>query len=383
MKVLHVTEAVTEGVARHIEELVQGLSAQGVTSSVLCPGDRADARLMAFLAKSDVTYEAVNIAHWPHPTDLAAIRRLRHRVRDDRFDVVHAHSSKAGLIVRLARAHDWPPIVYSPHGMMGLDPTLASPLRASTLWLERLLLSRCDALVAVSPTEQLRMAELGLHGSRCHVVPLGQNSQPILTRSAARRHLGLAHNEFSIGLVGRLTSVKRPGLALEALEHLEVPVRLFIVGDGPLRNRLEERAHGLNGRHRVTFLGRVDARRIIPALDCLVHPSESESFGLVLLEAAVAGVPTVSGDVGIARTACALAGQGFAIDVVNAEQLAAAVGRIRQSSRLDGKRVAGAERVQAEFTPDAMATRMVSLYATVCARSQRDRRRGMSSVRAT
>lgn len=115
-------------------------------------------------------------------------------------------------------------------------------------------------------------------------------------RRRAREALGLSPEERAAGFVGRLDQAKDPLLALEAFALLsrELPeARLLVVGEGPLREEVEEWVAALGLSRKVRFLGEREARPIMPALDALLLTSAYEGMPYVLLEALTLGVPVV------------------------------------------------------------------------------------------
>lgn len=119
-----------------------------------------------------------------------------------------------------------------------------------------------------------------------------------VSRTVARRHLGIEGEELVVGVLGRLHRKKNTMLAVEGFgefrQSFEHPARLLVVGDGPLRPRLERKAAELNLP--ATFTGFVaDATRYLKAFDILLFPaSNAEAFGMVALEAMLAEVPVVA-----------------------------------------------------------------------------------------
>jgi len=117
-----------------------------------------------------------------------------------------------------------------------------------------------------------------------------------------RASLGAANGELVIGSVGCLAARKDYGTLLEALATLERSGRRFhaaLVGDGPEREALEQRARELGVSARTTFLGeRADVERLLPAMDVFVLSSREEGIPNALLEAMAAGRPSVATAVG-------------------------------------------------------------------------------------
>jgi glycosyltransferase involved in cell wall biosynthesis len=120
---------------------------------------------------------------------------------------------------------------------------------------------------------------------------------PLATAAAAPG----GQERFVIGYVGQLIERKRVDLLLDAAAQLEAsrPVRLVVVGDGPLRASLERRARRMPEHVEIRWEGvreSADARRLIAGMDCLVLPSRHDGWGAVVSEALLAGVPAVCSD---------------------------------------------------------------------------------------
>lgn len=119
-------------------------------------------------------------------------------------------------------------------------------------------------------------------------------------RATMRAELGLDEDDLAVLFVGKLMARKRPGDLLAALERLpELPptpkrIKLLFAGDGELRAELEAAA----ARHKlpVHFLGFINIDtlpRYYCAADVLAHPAEIETFGVIVIEAAILGLPLV------------------------------------------------------------------------------------------
>lgn len=140
----------------------------------------------------------------------------------------------------------------------------------------------------------------------------------------------------SVVTVGRLRRTKGTDLAIRAVAELgDVPLRMRIVGEGPMRSRLEalSRQLGLSGR--VEFLGsRDDVPSILADADVLLHTSGSEGFGLVVLEAMAAGVPVVCTDLPAVREITGPACEGAILCPPRVEEYASVLRRLLESPSL-------------------------------------------------
>jgi glycosyltransferase involved in cell wall biosynthesis len=262
------------------DETTLDLAAAGIPECRLAEVGRAPAGLEGFCVLPCLGRRIGALA------DLRALAALRRLLRRFDPDVVHTHTSKAGLLGRLAapagavRAHTF-------HGLVLRD--YAGPLRsAAAAFVERRLARRSELLFAVSASCRRELAEHGI-GAPVAVVPPAVRTAAFAgaDRAACRARLGGGRGP-AIGFVGRLVPIKRPGLFV-ALARALPQVEAFVIGDGPLRGALERDAPP-----NLRWLGaRADAADLLPGLDLLVLPSRREGFPVAAVEAAAAGIRTV------------------------------------------------------------------------------------------
>ena len=229
---------------------------------------------------------------------LAAIRALKKIAASRDFALVIAHRSKPTYIACLATKLP----VISVHHAFG-DFKRTSRRWFATCFQKRLaLLAVSDAVrddirrrLPQWPTEKIET----LHNR----LDVAAAQEGIVPGDAARDALGLPRNVPVIGNVGRLHPDKDQATLLAgfaaALPKLPDSAQLAIAGSGPLEAALKKQATKLNIADRVHFLGQVaDVRRFFSAFDLFVLSSDHEPFGMVLLEAIVAGVPVMATDCG-------------------------------------------------------------------------------------
>jgi glycosyltransferase involved in cell wall biosynthesis len=247
--------------------------------------------------------------------DWCCYRALRGLIREVQPDVVHTHSSKAGIVGRAAAwkeggKHGRRSVVHTVHGL-GFNDRQRPIVRRLYVGLERYAAKRCHRLIAITPQmidafEQHRIATR----DRFTVVPSGVQldrfgPSPAGTREQVRDRYAIPQDAFVVGLLGRLDALKGqrdlidiyPRLA-ERLQkkHPSRPVHLLFIGDGFDRANVERAIAkaGLAGRATITGLVPYDqVARVLSAVDVSVLPSYQEGQSRTLVESLLCGVPVV------------------------------------------------------------------------------------------
>lgn len=308
--------------------------------------------------------------------DAKAFASIVRVMRRGRFDVVHTHISKSGLLGRLAARRAGVPVtVHTYHGVPGeLVGRGVSPrvLRSCECRCARVT----DGCIAISRgvATELETAGIARPGT-CTVIRNGIDLEACRKASTGARPAQMPPAPV-IGTVGSLTPEKGTEVLLRAAAVLcraHRDLRVCIVGDGPRREALESLARGLRIAERVTFAGVVDnALPWIAAFDVFVLPSRSEGMGLTLIEAMALGCPIVATEVGGVREAVGDA--GLLVASHDPEELAAAVGRVLTGSGLRRRLVEAGHSRSRGFTLAEMAARTGELYESLLMRKTGRRR---------
>jgi glycosyltransferase involved in cell wall biosynthesis len=297
MKVLHVSQPVTEGVANWVAELVGDQVGRGYETVVACPGGSPLAERVSGLGAVQRDWDATRS---PGPSVPGEVRRLGRIIDEVEPDLVHLHSSKAGLAGRLA-LRGRRPTVFQPHGWSFQATT--GPLKQATVRWERFGSRWADRILCVSEGEADEAAAIGIRRDRLAVVSNGVDPSrwPVVTadsRTAARERLGVDADALVVVNVGRLSRQKGQDLLLAAWPTVRDAVegaRLYLVGDGPDREALAA-VIGTEADVVLAGLSR-DVPAWVAAADVVVMPSRWEGMSLFVLEAAAAGSSMVVTDV--------------------------------------------------------------------------------------
>ena len=306
--------------------------------------------------------------------DLRALRSITRLLVDGRFDVVHAHTSKAGFVGRMAAARAGVPrVIYTPHGSIFLPGSSIPGVPGSGILRRVLLLAERRAgrhthlLTALSRQEMELARSLGLIApGRVQVIPNGievdRYALPAGRRSTERRRLSIAEDDLLVVAAGRLTAEKGHAVLLESAARLrrEFPsLKLAIFGEGPLREDLARRSAALvPGALLPGFTE--DLPAALSAADVFAHPALYEGFGLAPLEAMAAGLPVAASSVGGLPELISTEVDGLLVPPGDPEALATALRRLLASRELR-ERLGGRARARAR---DFSRERMVAAYAT-------------------
>lgn len=241
-------------------------------------------------------------------SDLSAFFELLSIFRNERPDVVHLNSAKAGgvgaLAARLARV---PKIIFTAHGWAFNEERsrLQHFIIKFFSWITVLLSHKT---IAVSDAVKNDARNWPLMSNKIIVIKNGIKEPEFYTKDDAREKLfALADTQptpdaFIIGTIAELHKSKGLQYAIEAFAKLaqkDPNMRYFVLGSGDEKERLDGLVKHYGLQERVFLLGFVeDAARFLMAFDVFILPSITEALGLVLLEAGHAGLPVVASNVG-------------------------------------------------------------------------------------
>lgn len=373
--VLHVTQPVDGGVGRVVFDVADGQQQLGLRVTVASPAGWLPEQLRT----RDVPWVQWNAVRAPGADLVGELRRFAAVVRAVRPDVVHLHSSKAGLVGRL-HLRGSRPTLFTPHGWSW--QAVAGPVARATIAWERYALRWTSLLVCVSDAEVAAGRERGVSPRRDRapvVVRPGVDLSvfrpaDVGEQARTRARFGIGERERVALCVGRLNEQKGQAVLVAGWPRVVAQVsqaRLVLVGEGPLRDDLEASVRRLGIADNVSFVPpNDDIADWYRAADVVVVASRhGEAMPLTPLEAAACGRPVVATDVaGIRESVSPDVGAVVAPD--DAERLAEAVARRLADPALaeqEGQR----SRVRAERLFDARdATRRLAELTVTVAQSQ-------------
>ncbi len=326
-----------------------------------------------------------NLVRSPHPWhDWMAYREIKKLCRDLKPDVVHTHSSKAGIIGRAAawkiksrnskpENRNSPLVVHTIHGLP-FHPYQNAAINRLWITLERYAAKRCDAIICVADamTRQALTAKVGtpkLFSTIYSGMEVEPFIHPGLSREQVRTQLHIPTTAFVFGTIARLQPLKGHDdlLTISGDLFAKIPnAHLLWIGDGIYRPRFEEILKTKGWTDRVTLTGLVpptEVPRLLPAMNALVHPSYREGLARALPQALLGKIPVISYDCDGAAEVCIEGKTGFLVKTGDVPGLGAAM--IRMAGDIPAAQAMGAfgqTFCLKHFSSEMMVEQIESLY---------------------
>lgn len=370
VRILHVLEPSDGGVAKHVRDLSRAQLAGGhrVEAIVAREGPLGDQLCELGVGVARIAFRPEMVSP---KADTRASRSLVRLLARRRWDIVHTHGNKAGVLARpLAHALRMP-VVHSPHSYAYLSqrqrprPGMEAR-RALTLNIERALAPCSDPIVFPSDYDRDEAVREGIAAPRRMVVvhngvELAAGARPDPGLAAFRGHGPL------VGFLARLHEGKRPLDFVDAVASLldtGVALKAVIVGTGPLEQAVRARiaAGGLEDHVALhPFEGAVEPA--LAAFDVYVLPSLWEGLPIGLVEAMAASLPVVATEVGGVPEALAHETTGFLVPPRDTGALASAIERLVRDPELRSRMgEAGRNRQRERFSLKAMLAGTEAAY---------------------
>ena len=354
--VLHISQPVDGGVPKLLLDLARDQVGRGWQVVVAAPSGLA--RAARARGAEAVEWRS---SRSPNVETVREARALGRQIREIDPDLVHLHSSKAGLAGRLA-LRGTRPTVFQPHAW-SFDAVDGPIGTAAAAW-ERFAARWAHAIVCVSESERERGLRAGVRGNY-RVIPLGLDLDewPLpgeQERHRARERLGLDAAPLAV-CIGRLSRQKGQDVLVEAWPRVAARLpaaRLVLVGDGPEYEQLAARAPSS-----VQLAGhRDDTREWIVAADVVVVAARWEGLSYVMLEALATGRSVAATDVGGAREALG-EDAGVIVPIEDGSALVDAVAeRLLDPNLARAEGEAGRRRAERLFGLDRTARQAAELY---------------------
>lgn len=307
-------------------------------------------------------------------SDLVAFWKLYRLIKKDRYHIVHTHSSKAGVLGRLAA---WlagtPIIVHTLHSLVFHD---YQPWIINRAWwaMKKICAPITDYFISVSEVIMEKAIAAGIAKSeKFRTIYSGMELDWFLNAKfdtdKVKREFDIPFDSPVVGKIARLFPLKGHDQLMDAAPEIvkRVPnVRFFLIGDGILLEHLQDRARKYGILDNFVFAGLIDRERIpemISAMDVVVHTSLREGLARVLPQSLAMGKPCVSFDIDGAREVVINDFTGYLVKAFDSKGVADGIARLIEDAELRKKFGENGKRhVDPRFRAEKMVADISEVY---------------------
>jgi glycosyltransferase involved in cell wall biosynthesis len=311
------------------------------------------------------------VSHTPltcrHKLDLGAQQRIRGKLRDTRFDIVHAYTSRnLANVIGACRGVQPPPEIVGYRGSINRLRVL-DPANWMTFWHPRVA-----KIICVCQATERALIESRISDTKVETVWEGCEANSLLPESDCNRaQFGIPEDAFVVGTVANMRPVKGVDLLLRAAQQLadKRDIYWLLIGD-VLDSRIAQLAADTRIADRVILAGpRQQGGRFVGLFDVYAAPSRMEGLSMSIMEAMTKQACCVVSDVGGNVELIRHEREGLVVPTEDSAELARALLRLHDEPSLRKRLAANAyRRVTTEFTISAWTQRLVGLYRNVATR---------------
>jgi glycosyltransferase involved in cell wall biosynthesis len=304
IKILFILEATSGGTQKHVFDIARKIDKSEFKIDLIYSTKRN--KNFAPLSKDifNNTY-GLPISRTGSFSDIRNILNIKKLIKENDYDIVHCHSTKAGFVGRLAAyLSKHPNVVYSPHGFMFCD-TRIKLRRLLYLNLEKYLGYITNKIIAVSGSERdLALQHKIVPNEK--IITLYNSIDPVdfddhVYINKVEEKLHEKNEDIILGTVGRLYYQKDPVTLIKSFKIINnhfPNTKLVFVGDGPLLNKCQRLINELKLQDRIQLVGfQKNSKMYYKSFDIFVLSSHYEGLPYSLLEAMIMGIPCVGTDV--------------------------------------------------------------------------------------
>jgi len=322
MKVLHlISGGETGGSKNHLLSLLKNLKETEVLLGVFQEGKLSEeARQMGI---------PVIVYGQSSRYDFSVISKIKQTIKDNQISIVHTHGPRANLFtyfVRQTTPFKWISTIHSDPSQDFIKGGIKGKIFTT---INMTVIKKIDHFFAVSERFKQMLVGFGLPAQKITTVYNGISFDEQLECKLSREELKLKDDDFIICMVARLHPIKGHTIVFEALKKVlsaKQNVKLLLIGDGPEREDLQREVRDKGLTENVRFLGfQQDVHSYLCLSDVKLLASYSESFPLVILEAARAHTPVISTDVGGVKDLISDPSLGWVVLIKDSAALAGAI----------------------------------------------------------
>lgn len=357
IKIMHVAQA-AGGVDRYLRTLLKYLDKEKFENVVVFSQDFKKEYY------EDITsaYISIKMERAIGKQDIKAIKELRKLIKKYRPDIIYAHSSKAGAIVRIANIGMSNHCIYNPHGW-AFNMRVSLKEQKLYTFIEKIEAPFCDKIVCISNAEKKSALNKKIcNENKLHVIFNGIDIDAYkqsLSCGVRKEKISIPEGAFVIGMVGRISKQKSPDIFVEAAKKIKEKIEnayFIIVGSGDMEAEIVQYIYQNDMQEYFYITGWVETpMEYIEMFDVACLLSRWEGFGLVLPEYMLAGKPIVASKVDAIPDIIVDGENGILVAPDNSEAVKNAVLKIYEDKKFRNKLVVQGKMDVVKFDAKRMA----------------------------
>lgn len=363
MNVMHVTyDMRIGGTEMVIKSIVEGISTNKVSQSIFC----IEEPLGPWGQSMQTDGLPIFTANRRPGFDMALIKAIRQEIRLKDIDIVHCHQYTPWVYGTIAALFTSAKVIFTEHGRF--YPDYKSPKRR---WINPMLNALTKQVTSISTATAQALEDFEyLSKNKIQVLYNGISDVIPTTKRDLHTDLSLSSDTTILGCIARFDPIKNHLMMLEGL-HLAMQdglkAHLVIVGDGEMRQPIEDKIDELHLQSHVTLTGyQSEPFNYLNAMDIFLLTSFSEGTSMTLLEAMRASKPCIVTNVGGNPEVIKDGETGIVIPNDDADALAKAISSlVKDKTKYDAMSAAAQKRFGALFSADIMCAQYLSLYTTI------------------
>lgn len=298
-EILHIIQGGKGGTLEYLKNFLKFIDKSKYNCTIICHGE-------IYEELTELGYNTCNIEIERSISpikDLISFIKINKYIKNNKVDLIHAHSSKAGALSRIAAKFNKILCVYNPHGW-AFNIKTSNFKRKFYEIIEKILSNWCARIVMISESEYESAVKKKICDKERLVVinnGIDINKYDANIDYEFRRQLGFNDNEVVIGMCCRITEQKSPSTFIKIAKMLVEKYdncKFIIIGDGELRKNIVDEIKFLNLEKKIFITGWIrNPEKYVNIIDIGVLTSKWEGFGLVLTEYMACGKPIVASSI--------------------------------------------------------------------------------------
>ena len=367
MKILYIiTRGELGGAQRYVLDLANTFSS--TNEVIVANGIEGEQFLIDGIGHTYQTHKFKHLIREISLEDILGFFEIRKYIKQNEFDLIHVNSTKAGVLVALAKGTV--PSVYTVHGWVFNEP-MNWLKRQLYIFIEKISCRRHNKIIVLGQNNKKDAIKLQIADeNKIEIIPHGIKNDNVTSRELIQSSYNIDSKNINIVTIANFYKTK--GLlflikTVRILKKINPNIKLYIFGDGPEKTLLEKEADGLDS---IFFLGRIPyAGHALRGFDLFVLPSLKEGLPYAILEAMEAQIPIITTTVGEIPNILENEKTALLVKPADSTALANAIQKLINNPTFGSTLAANAKKRLADFSFESMIEKHQRVYSAMASKA--------------